>query len=219
MNAHRAEGVIRFESLHRKQPLDPRAHGEPVRTLAGWHQVLARLGVLGRDPARYGGLAYGNISARLGSDDEPRGLCPFIITGTQTAGREALTIEDFCVVERWDAGANRVESFGPVPPSSESLTHAALYDAAPSVRVVFHAHAPAIWHRARRLGLPTTRDDVANGTPGMAAEVRRMYGEAAPLGIMVMGGHEDGVVSFGADARAAGNVLVDWLARALEPER
>lgn len=218
MTAHDAEGVIRFESLHRTRPLDPRVHGETAATLSAWREMLARLDLIGQDPARYGGYGYGNASARIGGSGAPRGRRPFLVTGSQTGGRARLTLDDYALVEHWDLDTNCVESVGSTPPSSESLTHGALYDVAPSARAVLHAHTPEIWRNARLLGIPLTRDGVANGTPEMAAEVHRLYREtaAASLGIVAMGGHEDGVIAFGASAAEAGAVLVRFLARALE---
>jgi len=216
-----AEGVIRFEVVHEARPLEERVFGETARALAAWREILARLGLLGQDPARYGGLGYGNVSARLGPfGDAPRGRRRFLVTGTQTGGRRQVTLADFCVVEDYDLARNRLRSSGPVPPSSESLTHGALYDIVPAARVVLHAHAPEVWRQARALGLPATRDGAANGTPEMALEVQRLHrdGPLAALGILVMGGHEDGVLTFGASASAAGAILVRHLGRALEHE-
>jgi len=214
----RAEGVIRFEAVHQARPLEERVLGESVRALAAWREILARLGLLGQDPARYGGLGYGNVSARLGPFGEvPRGRRRFLVTGTQTGDRRHVTLADFCVVEQYDLARNRVRSTGPVPPSSESLTHGALYDVAPAARAVLHAHAPEVWRQARALGLPTTRAGAQNGTPEMAVEVQRLHreGPLAALGILVMGGHEDGVLAFGGSAGEAGEILVRHLARAL----
>src|SRR5260221_279311 len=84
----------------------------------------------------------------------PCGCRRFLVTGTQTAERAHATLREFCLVEAWDIGGNAVTSCGLVRPSSESLTHAALYDASPAIRVVLHAHAPQIWRQARALGLP-----------------------------------------------------------------
>ncbi len=213
-----AEGVTRFEASHVTRPLEERVHGETARALGAWREVLARLGLLGQDPARYAGLGYGNVSARVPPlGGVPRGQRPFLVTGTQTAGRRQLSLADFCLVERWDLARNHVDSAGLTPPSSESLTHGALYDVAPAARVVLHAHVPEVWRRARPLGLPATRAEVANGTPEMALEVQRLYREStfSALGLLVMGGHEDGVLAFGADADQAGAVLVRHLARAL----
>ncbi len=213
-----AEGVIRFEVDHAWRDLDPRALGVAARTLGAWRELLARLGLVGRHPARYEGLGYGNVSARIGPfGAAPRGRRRFLVTGSQTGGRERLGLEDFCVVERWELATNRVTSFGRVPPSSESLTHGAVYDAAPAARVVLHAHCPEIWRAARALGLPVSDPAAANGTPAMAQEVLRLWRESAlpGIGMLALGGHEDGVLAFGHTPEEAGGILVRQLARAL----
>ena len=216
--ARASEGVIRFEVEHTHATLEPRLHAEIARALAAWREMLARLGLLGHDPRLYQGFGYGNVSARLGPfGDAPRGRRAFLITGTQTAVRREVSLDDFCRVERWDIGVNRVVSRGPVPPSSESLTHAALYDIAPAARAVLHGHAPEIWRNARALGIAVTRPDAANGTPEIALEVQRLFREStvSSTGILAMGGHEDGVIAFGASADQAGLTLVRQLARAI----
>ncbi len=219
MSTPRTEGVVKFEVVHQSRRLEERVHGETARTLTAWREVLARLGLIGQDPARYEGAAYGNVSARIGPfGDAPRGQRRFLVTGTQTGGRRSIALDDFCVVERYDLVRNRVESTGLTPPSSESLSHGALYDIAPAARAVLHGHCPEIWRRAQSLGLPVTDPGAAYGTPAMATEVQRLVREstAHALGIVVMGGHEDGVIAFGRSAGEAGEALVRQLARALE---
>ncbi len=51
----------------------------------------------------------------------------------------------------------------------------------------------------------------------MADEVRRLFRETdvRKLKIFGMAGHEDGIITFGHTAEEAGQVLVDWLAKAL----
>ena len=213
-----AEGVTRFQVDHETRVLEERVYGETAVVLAAWRELLARLGLIGRDPSRYQGAGYGNVSARVGPfGDVGRGQRRFLVTGTQTGGRPRVTLEDFSLVERYDLLRNQVRSMGPVSPSSESLTHGAIYDVAPAARVVLHAHAPEIWRHARALGLPVTRVEVRNGTPEMALEVQRLYREStlSGTGILAMGGHEDGVIAFGATAAEAGETLVRHLARAL----
>jgi ribulose-5-phosphate 4-epimerase/fuculose-1-phosphate aldolase len=191
------EGVIRFDARH---------------------SAMAHLRLLGRDAARYEGLGYGNVSARVGPfGDVARGRRRFLVTGTQTAGLAHATLREFCLVESWDVGRNQVTSSGLVQPSSESLTHAALYDASPAIRAVLHAHAPDLWRQARALGIPVTDAAAANGTPAMALEVARLFreGTLASTRIAAMGGHEDGVIALGASAEEAGGVLVRQVARAL----
>jgi hypothetical protein len=222
MSATRAEGVIRFAMEHRAVPLDPLALAGAAALLGAWREVLARLGVLGQHPGRYAGVAYGNASVRLGPlGAVPQGARRFLVTATGTSGMPAVGLGEMCVVERWDIDGNRVASAGPRPPSSESLTHGALYDAAPDARVVLHGHAPELWRHGQALGLPVTDPGVAEGTPRMAREVQRLVraGTAGAVGIIVMGGHPDGVLAFGRSGADAGAALVRHLARALELER
>jgi len=215
------EGVIRFEVEHESRALEDGFHGGTARTLIAWREVLARLGLVGRDPARYEGLGFGNLSARVDPMEAvPPGERRFLVTGSRTADRRDVTLADFCLVERYDIALNRVKSSGAVPPSSESLTHGAIYDVAPAARVVLHVHAPEIWRRERALGLPLTSPEAPNGTPAMALEVQRVCRETAAsgAGIIVMGGHEDGVIAFGPTAEEAGEILVRHFARALAGE-
>lgn len=218
MASHPAEGVTRFEVEHQTHVLDERTYGDVARQLAAWREVLARLSLIGRDPGRYDGLGYGNVSARVGPfGDVGRGQRRFLVSGTQTGGGRDLTLADLCLVERYDLVHNRVRSLGPLPPSSESLTHGAIYDIAPAARAVLHGHAPEIWRHARALGLPGTRAEVANGTPEMALEVQRLYRDStlSATGILAMGGHTDGIIAFGNTVGEAGETLVRHLARAL----
>lgn len=211
------EGVIRFEVRHESRPLDEREFGDAARVLVAWRGILAHLGILGHDPARYEGLAFGNVSARVGPfGGVPRGRRRFLVSGSQTGGIAHATLREFCLVESWDVAGNRITSRGLVAPSSESLTHAALYDVAPAVRVVLHAHAPELWRRARALGLPVSHPDAVNGTTAMAAEIQRLYREGtfASTRVAAMGGHEDGVLAFGGSAEEAGTALVAQFARA-----
>ena len=60
-----AEGVIQFRAEHRDAPLDPRRFGEAVCRLVAWREILDLTGLVGQDPALYGGFGYGNVSGRL----------------------------------------------------------------------------------------------------------------------------------------------------------
>lgn len=215
---HEAEGVIKFTAAHEERPLPAFRFGELAARLAAWREMLAGLGLVGQDPARYDGAGFGNVSGRSGPFPGGRRRRAFLITGTQTGGHRCVSLADFCVVREWDVANNRVESWGPVMPSSESLTHATLYDLAPHVRFVLHAHAPVVWRRAKELRLPTTSERVAYGTPEMAAEVARLWRETtlADVGVLAMGGHEDGVIAFGRTADEAGAALLRPLARSYE---
>lgn len=214
------EGVIKFEVDHRLRPLEPRRYGETACKLVAWREILTRIGLVGQAADRYGGLAYGNVSARVGPPSAARGRRSFLVSGTQTSGKAAIGLDDFCVVTAYDPVRHRLESFGPVLPSSESMTHGAAYDLGPHVRFVFHAHSPALWRRRELLRLPTSDQRIAYGTAEMAREVRRLHGETAlaELQILAMGGHEDGVLVFGRSAEETGQILLRHLARAYEAQ-
>jgi L-ribulose-5-phosphate 4-epimerase len=214
------EGVLKFSAEHRREPLPPHRYGELACRLVAWREILSRTGLIGQDPQRYGGFGYGNLSARVGAPSAPRGRRAFLVTATQTSGKEAVGLGDFCVVETWDRRANRVGSRGPAMPSSESLTHGAVYDLGSHIRFVFHGHSPVLWRRAEALRLPVTDRRAAYGTPEMAREVERLYRSSTlrEIQILAMGGHEDGVIVFGRTAEEAGQVLLRHLARAYEAE-
>lgn len=210
------EGVTRFTAAHADGPLSARRFGAVAAGLAGWRTVLAGLGLVGQDPQRYGGAGYGNVSARVGPFPGPRGARPFLISGTQTGGWPCAELADFALVERYDIAGNRVVSRGAIRPSSESMTHGAVYDLGGHIRCVLHAHCPVIWRRRKGLRLPCTADGVDYGTPEMASEINRLARTTALLDapLLAMSGHEDGVVAFGRSGDEAGAILMATLARA-----
>lgn len=210
------EGVIKFSSEHERARLRAASYGDLARRLGAWREILIRTDLVGQAEDRYGGAGFGNLSARINPPSLPRGRRKFLITGTQTGGKAELVLDDYCVVHSYCPRGNSVRSLGMVRPSSESMTHAAIYDLSPHIRFVFHAHSPAIWKRARELRLPTTGAEVAYGTPAMAREVQRLYRESAlpERRVLAMAGHEDGVLAFGHRAEDAGLALIQTLAAA-----
>ena len=214
------EGVIKFRADHTRRALAARRVGDTACRLIAWREIMALTGLVGRDPGRYDGAAYGNVSARVGPPSAALGRRAFLITGTQTSDKRCLGLDDFAVVERYNFGDNAVRSLGIAEPSSESMTHGAIYDLGPHIRCVLHAHSPVLWRRAHALTIPTTAAHVPYGTPEMAYEVQRLYRETVlpERPILAMGGHEDGIVVFGRSTEEAGQVLLKWLARAYQLE-
>ncbi|MEW6431485.1 MAG: class II aldolase/adducin family protein [Myxococcota bacterium] len=208
------EGVIKFDARHQREPL-PQWTAPVLRELNAWRGILFALGLIGQDGVRYGGAAWGNVSARLPPwHDGPRR--PFLVSGTQTGGLAHTGAAHYAVVDRCDVTEGRVHSYGAVLPSSEAMTHAMVYAVAPDTRFVFHAHCPEVWRAARRLELPRTPEGVDYGTREMAWAVERLLPLKATreAKAIVMTGHEDGVLTFGASADEAGEAMVRWLARA-----
>jgi len=209
------EGVIKFDLEFRQAPPLP---ASALAELNAWRRILFLLGMTGQAPERYEGLAYGNVSMRLEPYAAPPEKRRFVISGTQTGGLPELGPRHYTVVEECRPQENRLLAVGPLRPSSESLTHGALYALDEALRFVLHVHSSQLWHRAAALGIPRTDPAAAYGTPAMAAEVRRLYAEPEVRAghLLAMGGHEDGLVAFGASAEAAGEALVRMLARALQ---
>jgi len=210
------EGVVQFEVEHERRELEARRYGALACELVAWREIMALTGLVGQEPGRYEGAGYGNVSARVGARSAAIGRRSFLITGSQTSGNRCIGLGDFAVVDGYDYTANRVRSHGRVLPSSESMTHAAAYDASPLVCCVLHAHSRVLWRRRHALRLPETDPSVRYGTPEMALEVARLYRETVlpERQILAMGGHEDGILVLGRSPEEAGGILLRWLARA-----
>jgi ribulose-5-phosphate 4-epimerase/fuculose-1-phosphate aldolase len=98
---------------------------------------------------------------------------------------------------------------GTATPSSESLTHAAIYESNSMTSAVIHCHDSDLWARLLDRA-PTTSKAVAYGTPEMASETRRLFEETDVQNrkILVMAGHEGGIVTFGKNLEQAFDVLM-----------
>jgi ribulose-5-phosphate 4-epimerase/fuculose-1-phosphate aldolase len=208
------EGVIKFKMEY---AVGPALAADALRELNAWRRILVLLEMIGQTPERYAGYGFGNISCRVPPWNAPAEQRRFVITGSQTGHVAHLKPEHFVLVTACYPVQNLTVAEGPIQPSSESMTHGAVYALDSGIRWVMHGHAPEIWHNAERLAIPTTRAAVQYGTPEMSAEVARLYSESdlARRRLFAMGGHEDGVVSFGRTAAQAGNVLIAALADAM----
>ena len=89
------------------------------------------------------------------------------------------------------------------------MTHAVIYQEIPKAEAVIHLHSPELWQRAQRLGLAVTDAAVEYGTPQMATEIERIVDAGLPRGNTIsMGGHEDGIITWGESLDAAGNEIL-----------
>lgn len=208
------EGIIKFRMEY--TPAAP-LPAEELRELNAWRRILVMLKLLGQDPTRYSGWGFGNVSRRLEPFDAPPEQRRYVITGTQTGAIADLRPEHFVVVTECHPAQNTTVAEGPVQPSSESMTHGAVYAADCDIRWVMHVHSPEIWRNAAALGLPITDPAIPYGTPEMSAAVLGLFAttDVCEQRIFSMGGHEDGIVSFGRTAEEAGIALLSILAKAL----
>jgi L-ribulose-5-phosphate 4-epimerase len=149
------------------------------------------------------GIGFGNLSIRDGVSRN------FYITGSATGGLPELTPTDCVRVVACDFARNWLRYEGAAIPSSESLTHAAIYKSDPSTSAVIHCHDSVLW-RALLDRVPTTSKAVAYGTPEMAYEIMRLFEETDVRSrkILVMAGHEGGIVTLGQNFEEACDVVM-----------
>ena len=195
------EGVIKFSldfaPSEESRQIDIELHA--------WRALLHGYDLIGQVPHRYEGFGFGNLSQR-----EAIG---FSITATQTGGRQSLSDTDYAWVTAWSLEKNALSATGLTPPSSESLTHAAIYEAQPEVRFVFHVHSPNLWTERAILELPETGAEIPYGTVEMAHALKALAANQGVEGIAAMAGHEDGIVSWSKSAVGAGLLLMNGLQR------
>ena len=160
-----------------------------------YRRKLLRLGTIGIDT---NGVGFGNLSVRNGATSR------FYITGSGTGKLLELTPADCASVVAYHFARNWLQSEGLTVASSESLTHAAVYESDPTTGAVIHCHDMKLW-RALLHKVPTTPEKVEYGTSEMAYAVRGLFDNTDVLKkkIFVMAGHEGGVVAFGKDLRSA----------------
>lgn len=196
------EGVIKFNlEFEKKDSITT----DMIIELEHWREKLYQLKLIGQDSQLYGGLGYGNISHRA----KP-GSSQFIITGSQTSQLPSLTPDHYALVVKTSIKENSLTATGQTKPSSEALTHAVFYNASKDINYVFHVHNKMIWEAAENLDIPVTDPLVRYGTPEMAFEIEQMLtsGVLGTRNIVAMGGHQDGIISFGKTADDAGQSLI-----------
>ncbi len=196
----RDEGQVKFESDHYHDVPPSECALEEVNL---WRDRMYAMGYIG---AYDDGVGYGNISIR------PANLRQFIITGTSTGKISLLLPQHFTRVTSFDIDRNSVVCEGRCHASSESMTHAAVYACDDTIAAVIHIHSKPHWDRLKNR-IPTTADSAAYGTPEMAHEIKRLYDETnfPAVKVMVMAGHDEGILSFGANLEEAGKRLLDVL--------
>lgn len=193
------EGYIKFDIDFTKTPPLSGASVE-IAELNFYRDKLYRLGLIG---AYDDGIGFGNISMRYNKNPKQ-----FLISGTQTGSLPKLTEAHYTLVTSFDIPGNKLSCSGPVKASSESLTHAALYNMNPEIGAVIHIHDLILWKKLL-YKVPTSSADVPYGTPAMALEMERLYQQEGldKLKILAMAGHEEGIITFGKNLKEAAEVL------------
>jgi L-ribulose-5-phosphate 4-epimerase len=190
-------GSVKFSEEHVPAGIGP---FDGFAELKEYRRKLFQLQLIGVDAS---GIGFGNLSVRDGTTNN------FYITGSGTGGKRELGLGDYARVVAYDFARNWLRSEGSVVASSESLTHAAIYEAEPGARAVIHCHNLQLWS-ALRGRVPTTSEAAEYGTPEMAREVQRLFQtmDVRTKKLFVMAGHEEGVITFGVNLEEAFAVLM-----------
>ena len=194
------EGYIKFrcEWTEGPPPTD-------IEELVSIRNEMYQLGLIGAYmPERIG---YGNISQKLNHGK-------FVISSSATGLIENAGPEHFCIVNEVSVEENMVKCIGPMPASSESLTHAMIYSCDNSINAIIHAHSKTLWEQLLQTH-PFTAKDVPYGTPEMANEVIRLFcsSDLKLLKTFAMAGHDEGIVTFGSKLDEARSKMLILLAK------
>lgn len=197
------EGYLKFGCHFSKEKIQ--IPSELFVPLNFWRDNLWSKSLIG---AYCDGIGYGNISVRLPLTNQ------FYISGTSTGGIPELDQMHYSLVEQCDPELNVIWCRGLVKASAESMSHSAIYVASPEVGAIVHIHNIELWEKYLDV-LPSTSREIEYGTPGMAFEISKIM--ALPIithkKVFVMGGHKEGLISFGPTVADAALAILDLLGK------
>ncbi len=198
------DGIIKYDRSNF-------SHSEPLsldeyKILEYWRRKLFEINLIGEYPEHQ--IGFGNVSmifdySKIYKSNKPQ----FIITGTQTGkyphldGNHYTRILDFSIDEL------KLNMQGVIEASSESITHAAIYEQNPLIKVVFHIHSSAIWSKMIEMNASHTDQNIPYGTLEMARATQKCVANQT-FGAFCMRGHEDGVVAFGKTLEETWNIII-----------
>ena len=192
------EGYVKFDPRWTPAPPMP---VKVIEELNYWRQKIYELGLIGVYP---NGIGYGNISCRYQDSEQ------FIISGTATGKLAQLNTEHYTLVTKVAAPNTRLWCEGPILASSESMSHAAVYENCPEVTGVIHVHHMEMWQRLLHQ-VPTTDASALYGSPEMVYAIHHLFKTTLlkDIRIFVMEGHPEGIFVFGNTLEEAVDVLLE----------
>ncbi len=192
------EGVIKFKyNLKLSKPLETNEYID----LEKWRVILFKMGLIGEYPVEK--VGYGNLSKKVDPKSDQ-----FVITGTQTGKFPNLSGGQYTHILKCNLKKMSVEAKGPIAPSSETLTHHAIYSSCSQINSIFHIHDPILWNYMIKHDMDATSEKVSYGTESMGEEASKCIGEKTS-GIFVMKGHQDGIIAYGSSCEEAGKIILE----------
>ncbi len=165
--------------------------------------TLHKIGLIGVYP---NGIGYGNISQRYDTNGQ------FIISGSATGHLSKLSSEHYTLITKVNIDQNTVWCEGPITASSETMSHAVIYQTCPEVNAVIHVHHAALWQQLLHQ-IPTTDARATYGSPEMAYSIITLLQntDLRRRKMFVMEGHPEGIFAFGESLIAATQGLKDLM--------
>ncbi|MBT3667113.1 MAG: class II aldolase/adducin family protein [Opitutae bacterium] len=186
------EGYIKFSFDLIEKELPKSLDWENLESV---RKSLFKKGLIGNYPD---GIGFGNISKRVRNSE-------FLITGSATGGIKDLSLSDYCLVNEYDLAQNYVKGTGKISPSSESMSHGAIYSATKAIHAVIHIHSKKLFDQMLTdQKLPRTHKGIRYGTPEMAsaiADIVNLINKNS--GYFVTAGHDEGIFAFGENLEIA----------------
>jgi len=189
------EGYIKFNINWTQKQYDFR--DQYFQDLNYYREQLHKLGLIG---VYDDGIGFGNISIRIQNNE-------FIISGSSTGNIESLQKDHYSLVKEFDIKNNNVHCEGLTKASSESMSHAVIYEENSNINAVIHIHHQKMWEKLLN-SEPTTNKDAKFGTPEMASEIQKLIQDDS--GIIIMAGHEEGIITFGQSLKEAYNIIIKY---------
>ena len=181
---------------------------ERFAELSAWRSILHAQDLVGHHPDYNHGFSFGNMSCRTEAEAEA-----FVITGSQTGSAKRFSDEN--LVRVTDANLERfwVESAGLVPPSMDTMTHAAIYASDSRIEYIFHVHSAEIWQQADELNIP--KINATGGSPQASQAIIELMGtnQSRPL-VFIESEVKNSVFALGHLGRDCGGLLITYLAKA-----
>lgn len=163
---------------------------------------LLDAGLIGVDDQ---GIGFGNISVRLNDAGD------FIISASQTGQHRILKPKYFVVVKKCFFKDFKTQAAGRFMPSSESLTHGAIYKSDKRVGAVIHIHSQKLWQFLLKNKFLATPAQAQYGSVELALAITKLFGETEIFKqkIFAITGHASGVVAFGENLAEAEEKIME----------